>query len=125
MTLITVLRILSTLVAFVLSALVFYAGEPSQLEWWTGALPFALWVIGPAVTPCLLATHKSPRWFRIAMLLYLAISSIVSGFAYHDAFFRSKSSTAALTLVVLPFYEWLAIAILLVLRLGIRRARLA
>lgn len=123
MTLITVLRILCALVAFVLGALVFYTGEPSHLRWWIGALPFALWVIGPAVAPCLIANHKSQQWFSITMFLYLAVSSIFSGFAYYDAFFRSKSSTAALTLVFIPFYQWLAIALLLLLCLGIRLGR--
>ena len=120
-TLIMVLRILCALVAFVLGALVFYAGEPSHLRWWMGGLPFALWVIGPAVVPCLIANYKSQQWFSITMFLYLAVSSIFSGFAYYDAFFRSKSSTAALTLVFIPFYQWLAIALLLLLCLGIRR----
>lgn len=119
MTLIAVLRILCALVAFLLGALVVYAGEPSRPGWWIGALPFGLWVIGPAVAPCLIANHKSRPWFVITMLLYLAVSSIVSGFAYYDAFFRSKSSTAALTLVFVPFYQWLGIAFLLLLCSGI------
>jgi hypothetical protein len=122
MTLMTVFRILSVLVAFVLGALVFYAGEPSHLRWWMGALPFALWVIGPAVAPCLIANHRSPQWFSITMFLYLAVSSMFSGFAYYDAFFLSKSSTAALVLVFIPLYQWLAIALLLFLCLGIRRS---
>jgi hypothetical protein len=121
MTLMTVFRALSVLVAFVLGALVFYAGEPSHLRWWMGALPFALWVIGPAVAPCLIANHRSRQWFSITMFLYLAVSSIFSGFAYYDAFFLSKSSTAALALVFIPLYQWLAIALLLFLCLGIRR----
>jgi hypothetical protein len=123
MTLVTVLRILSALVAFVLGALVFYAGEPGHLRWWMGALPFALWVIGPAVAPSLIANHKSGQWLSILMCLYLALSSIFSGFAYYDAFFRSKSSTAALTLAFIPLYQWLAIALLLLLCLAIRRGR--
>ena len=55
------------------------------------------------------------------MFLYLAVSSIFSGFAYYDAFFLSKSSTAALALVFIPLYQWLVIALLLFLCLGIRR----
>ena len=121
MTLIVALRILCALVAFALGALVVYAGEPSHPGWWMGALPFALWVIGPAVAPCLIANHKSRPWLAITMFLYLAVSSVVSGFAYYDAFFRSKSSTAALTLVFIPFYQWLAIALLLLLYSGSRR----
>jgi hypothetical protein len=120
MTLITLLRILGAVAAFVLGALVFYAGEPSDPRWWTGGLPFALWVIGPAVAPCLIANRKSRRWFSVTMLLYLAVSSMFSGLAYYDAFFRSKSSTAALVLVFIPLYQWLAFALLLLLCLGIR-----
>jgi hypothetical protein len=123
MALATALRILCALVAFVLGALLLYAGEPSHLGWWPGALPFALWVIGPAVAPGLIANHKSRQWLAIPMFLYLAVSSIFSGLAYYDAFFRSKSSTASLTLVFIPFYQWLALALLLVLCLGIRRGR--
>lgn len=123
MTLITALCISCATVAFGLAALVFYAGEPGCPGWWIGALPFALWVIGPAVAPCLIANHKSRQWFSITMFLYFAVSSIFSGFAYYDAFFRSKSSTAALTLVFIPFYQWLAIALLLLLCLGIRLSR--
>jgi hypothetical protein len=123
MTLVTAFRISCATVAFGLAALVFYAGEPSHLRWWIGTLPFALWVIGPAVAPCLIANRKSQQWFFITMFLYLVVSSIFSGFAYYDAFFRSKSSTAALTLVFIPFYQWLAIALLLLLCLGIRLGR--
>jgi len=57
------------------------------------------------------------------MFLYLVVSSIYSGFAYYDAFFRSKSSTAALVLVFIPFYQWLTIALLLLLYSGIRWGR--
>jgi hypothetical protein len=123
MTLITLLRIVGALVAFVSGALVFYAGEPSDPRWWIGGVPFALWVIGPAIVPCLVANHKSRRWFSVTMLLFLAVSSIFSGFAYYDAFFRSKSSTAALVLVFIPLCQWLAIALLLLLCLGIRLGR--
>ncbi|MDR5729580.1 MAG: hypothetical protein RB191_19360 [Terriglobia bacterium] len=121
MTLTTALRMSCATVAFGLVAFVLYAGEPSRPGWWIGGLPFVLWVIGPAVAPCLIANHKSRQWFSITMFLYFAVSSILSGFAYYDAFFRSKSSTAALTLVFIPFYQWLALALLLLLCLGIRR----
>jgi hypothetical protein len=70
----------------------------------------------------MIANHKSRHWFSIAMFLYLAVSSIFSGFVYYDAFFRSKSSTAALVLVFIPLYQWLAIALLLFLCFCIRRS---
>jgi hypothetical protein len=92
-----------------------YAGEPNHPSWWAGALPFVPWVIGPAVAPYLIAARQSRRWLYIAMFLYLTASSILSGFVYHDAFFRSDSSTAALAMVFVPLYQWLALALLLLI----------
>jgi hypothetical protein len=48
MTIMAVFRALSVTVALVLGALMLYAGEPNNPWWWVGALPFALWIIGPA-----------------------------------------------------------------------------
>ena len=121
--LLTALRILCALAAAALGALVLHLGQPGHLAWWAGSLPLALWVIGPAVTPCLVASRRSPPWFVIAMLAYLAVSSLLSGLAYADAFFRSTSSTAALTLVFIPLYQWVALAVLLLLCLGVRLGR--
>jgi len=52
------------------------------------------------------------------MLLYFAASSIFSGLVYQDAFFQSKSSTAALAMVFVPIYQWFALALLLLICLG-------
>jgi hypothetical protein len=56
------------------------------------------------------------------MFLYFVVSSIFSGLAYYDAFFRSKSSTAALVMVFIPLYQWLGLALLLFICFGIRRS---
>jgi hypothetical protein len=117
---IAVFRALSAAVALALAVLVFYAAGPNDPQWCT-ALPFALWVIGPAIAPCMIARRKSPRWFSMTMFSYFVVSSLFAGFAYHDAFFRSKSSTAALVMVFIPLYQWLALVILVLLCLGIRR----
>jgi hypothetical protein len=119
MTIMAVFRALSVTVALVLGALMLYAGEPNNPWWWVGALPFALWIIGPAVAPFLIARHKSRQWFSITMFLYVVASSIFSGLAYHDAFFRSKSSTGALVMVFIPLYQWLALTFLLLLCLAV------
>lgn len=111
-------RILAVTVALVLGALMLYAGEPNNLWWWAGALPFALWVVGPAVAPFWIARHKSRPWLSMIMFLYVIASSIFSGLVYHDAFFRSKSSTSALVMVFVPLYQWLALVLLLLLYLG-------
>jgi hypothetical protein len=116
-------RSLSIIAAIALGALILHAGEPGNPRWWIGALPFALWIIGPAIAPCLIATRKSPHWFSITMLSYLVVSSTLSGFAYREAFFESQSSTAALAMVFIPLYQWLALAILVLLCFGIRRGR--
>ena len=122
MTPIAVFRALSFAVAIALGALLVYAGEPSHPRWWIGALPFALWIIGPAIVPVLIAARQSSRWFSITMFAYLLVSSTLSGFAYRDAFFGSQSSTAALAMVFIPLYQWLALILLFVFCLGVRRA---
>ena len=122
MTMIAVFRALSAAVALALGALLIYAGEPGHPRWWIGALPFALWVIGPAIVPCLIAARQSSRWFSIAMFSYLVVSSTLSGFAYREAFFGSQSSTAGLAMVFIPLYQWLALVLLCVVCLGVRRA---
>ena len=121
MTLIAVFRALSIALALALGALVFYAARPNDPGGWMGALLFALWVIGPAIAPCMIAKPKSARWFSMTMFSYFVVASLFAGFAYHDAFFRSKSSTASLVMVFIPLYQWLALAILLLLCFGIRR----
>ncbi len=97
----------------------FYAGEPNSLSWWAVALPFAAWIIGPAVAPFLIARRLRRPWFSVAMLLYLTVSSAISGLAYYDAFFQSKASTAALVMVFIPLYQWLALGLLLLLCFGV------
>lgn len=115
MKIIAILRALSVTVAFVLGALMLYAGEPNNPWWWAGALPFALWILGPAVAPFLIARHKPRQWFSITMLLYVVASSMCSGLDYYDAFFRSKSSTGPLVMVLIPLCQWLALILLLLL----------
>jgi hypothetical protein len=112
-------RALSVVTALALSGLMFYVGAPGHLWWWAGALPFALWVIGPAVAPSLIAARKSRRWFSIAMFLFFIASTTFSGVVYYDALLLSSSSTAALVLVFIPLYQWMALAFLLLICAGI------
>jgi uncharacterized membrane protein YgdD (TMEM256/DUF423 family) len=97
----------------------FYVGEPGHLWWWAGALPLVLWVIAPAIAPYLIAARKSRRWFSIAMFLFLIASTIFSGVIYCDALLLSSSSTAALVMVFIPLYQWMALAFLLLICLGV------
>ena len=119
MTLLGVFRVLSVAVALALGALMLYAGEPDNPWWWAG-LPFALWVIGPAVAPFLIAIYKPRQWLSITMFLYFVASSLFAGLAYQGAFFRSTSSTAALVMIFIPLYQWLALALLLFLCAGVK-----
>jgi uncharacterized Tic20 family protein len=118
MTLMTTFRSLTVATVLALVALMLYAGKPQALSWWAEASPLALWVIGPVAAPYLLAARRSRRWFAIALLVYFAVSTLFSGLAYLDAFFRPSSSTAALVLVFVPIYQWLALALLLVVCCG-------
>ena len=119
MNIVAVLRNLSVSAALVLCALMLYAGEPNSLSWWAAALPFAAWIIGPTVAPFLIARRKPRPWFSVTMLLYVIVSSAISGLAYYDAFFQSKASTAALVMVFIPLYQWLALILLLLLCFGV------
>ena len=119
MTPMTAFRILTVATALALITLMIYAGQPKELGWWVEASPLALWVIGPAAAPYLLAARQSRRWFSIAMILHFATSSIFSGLVYQDAFFQSKSSTAALAMVFVPIYQWFALALLLFICWGV------
>jgi hypothetical protein len=97
----------------------FYVGEPSHVWWWAGALPFALWVIGPAIAPYLIAARKPRRWFLIAMFLFFIASTTFSGVIYCEALLLSSSSTAALVMVFIPLCQWIALAFLLLICTGI------
>jgi hypothetical protein len=110
---------LSVVIAVALGGLMLYAGEPGQLWWWAGALPLALWVLGPAVAPYFIAARKTRRWFSIVMFLFLITSTIFSAFIYHDAFLLSGSSTAALVMVFVPLYQWTSLAFLMLICAGI------
>jgi hypothetical protein len=118
MTLMTAFRIFTVAAVLALVALMLYAGQPEELGWWAAALPLALWVTGPAAAPYLLAARQPRRWFAIALSVYFAISTLLSGLVYIDAFFQPGSSTAALVVVFVPIYQWLALALLLVVCWG-------
>ena len=113
MTLMTGFRIVTVAVVFGLVALLLWVGQPANLWWWASALPTGAWVVGPAAVPYLLAAKWSRGWVSIVMFTYFAASSALSGLVYFDAFYRSRSSTAALVLVFIPLYQWCLLAVLL------------
>lgn len=94
-----------------LAALILYAGNPGEPWWWSLATPFSVWIIGPAAAPWLIARRMSARWAGGVMFACLIAVAASSAHAYHDAFFRSESSTAALIMVFLPLYQWLALGL--------------
>lgn len=111
MTFRTLFAALTLSTALSLVALILYAGEPGDLWWWSLAIPFSLWIIGPAAAPWLIARRMPARWASGVMFAYLIGVAASSAYAYHDAFFRSQSSTAALIMLFLPLYQWLALGL--------------
>lgn len=106
-----------------LAGLLFYAGDPTSFDWWLFAVPFGLWVIGPAIAPWIVARWRRQSAVTIALLIFLSISSLASALSYYDAFFRSTSSTSALILIFLPLYQWVAFAIIATIALAISAGR--
>jgi hypothetical protein len=106
-----ILGITGAVVAIALIALMIHSGDPTSSSWWLAAIPFALWIVGPAVAPYLLAWRRQDRRVAIAMLGFLAISTVASAVAYYDAMFISESSTAALVFLFVPLYQWTAFLI--------------
>jgi len=106
-----ILGITGAVVAIALLALMIHSGDPTSSSWWLAAIPFALWIVGPAVAPYLLARRQRDRRVAIAMLGFLAISTVASAIAYYDAMFVSESSTAALVFLFVPLYQWTAFLI--------------
>jgi hypothetical protein len=67
-----------------------YAGEPDNLSWWVRVLPFAAWMIGPAVAPFLIARWQARQWLSVTIFLFLVASSAFSGLVYREAFFGQR-----------------------------------
>ncbi|WP_447724930.1 hypothetical protein [Sphingomonas koreensis] len=101
--------------AATLIALMLHAGDPGSIDWWWTAIPFGLWIVGPAVLPWGIARIRPRPGVALVMLVFLVASSIMSGSIYCDAFFRSTSSTAALVLVFVPLLQWVALAIVAII----------
>jgi len=115
----TVFRIATVAAVLALVTLMLHAGQPSEPGWWADTAPLGLWVIGPAAAPYVLAARR--RGLSTALSAYFAVSTMVSGLAYYDAFARPRSSTAALALVLVPIYQWLVLALLLLICWGVAR----
>lgn len=106
-----ILGITGAVVAIALLGLMIHSGDPTSSSWWLAGIPFALWIVGQAVAPYLLAWRQRDRRVAIAMLGFLAVSTGASAVAYYDAMFVSESSTAALVFLFVPFYQWTAFLI--------------
>lgn len=109
--LVNALGVFGAIIGVALVALMIQSGDPASSSWWLAAIPFALWIVGPAVAPYLFARRQRDRRVAIAMLGFLAISTVTSAVAYHDAMFVSASSTAALVFLFVPLYQWTAFLI--------------
>lgn len=106
---IRILGILAIVSAAALIALMLHAGEPGAAWWWLLALPFCIWIVGPAMVPYVLARRMKRLWFDRLMLAFLCLSCACSATAYYHAFFVSASSTAGLAMIFVPLYQWAAL----------------
>jgi hypothetical protein len=80
-------------------------GEPRNLAWWLGFIPFFLWTVAPIGVP--LATRGS-GWF---VTMGVGLLAVVSFYIYGKAMLGSDpSSTAALIFIFLPLYLWMGVA---------------
>lgn len=111
------LWLLTIVVAAILVALMLHVGDPGSIDWWWTAIPFGLWVIGPAILPWGIARLRRRPGVALAMLIFLVASSFMSAIAYHDALFPQTSSTAALVLIFVPLWQWIALAVVAVIAL--------
>ena len=107
-----VIRFLTVGTVLALVALLLHVSN-REAFWSLSTLAFAAWIIGPTVTAYVLARRfKHRTWFPYVMLAFLAGFAVLSTLAYYDAFFVSKSSTAGLVMVMVPFYQWAALVII-------------
>lgn len=120
---IRMLGILAIAVAIALIALMLHEGEPGAAWWWLLALPFGVWIIGPAIAPYILAHRAKKPWFARAMLAFPCLSSAWSVTAYYQAFFVSASSSAVLVMIFVPLYQWAALLFTGLVSAGIVRWR--
>ncbi len=111
------LWLLTIIVAATLVALMLHLGDPASIDWWSTAIPFGLWVVGPTVLPWGIARLRRRPGVAIAMLIFLVASSLISGIAYHGAFFPSTSSTAGLVFIFVPLLQWVLLAIVAIIAL--------
>jgi hypothetical protein len=115
-----VIRWLTIATLAALIGLMVYAGTPADPEWWLRAIPFAVWIIGPTLTAYGLSRwFKHRPWFVYAMAAFLTVFAALSVAAYYDAFFVSKSSTAALAMVMVPFFQWAALVVIGIISAGV------
>jgi phage shock protein PspC (stress-responsive transcriptional regulator) len=115
-----VIRLLTIATVAGLIGLMVHAGTPANPEWWFRAIPFAVWIIGPTLTAYGLAHRFKHRpWFVYAMVVFLTVFAVLSVAAYYDALFVSKSSTAALAMVMVPFFQWAALVIIGIASAGV------
>ncbi len=114
-------RIAVLLVIAALTALMLDVGHPDEAMWWLWAIPFWLWIVGPTWVAYRLARRNPIPFYVWPMAGFVLIANLLSALIYHDAFFRSASSTAALALIFIPLYCWIGLGLTCLLALGLRR----
>lgn len=115
------LRLLGWLAAgavIALIALMLYVGDPYSAEWWLRAIPFGLWITGPAIVPWVVARWRRSPIVTALMLGFLVLSSALSAVLYYQAFFLSTSSTSALIFIFAPLLQWAVLVLVIIIALA-------
>lgn len=91
-------------------------GNPTELWWWLGEIPFALWIIAPIAVPLFLRIR---HWLLTGGVAAMATYGI---YVYGDSMFGPGArSTSALIFIFLPIYQWVGTAILIVVASAMSR----
>ena len=84
-------------------------GNPTELWWWLGEIPWSLWIIAPIAVPLL---QRFRHWLLTGGVTAMAAYGI---YVYEDSMFGPGArSTSALIFIFFPIYQWVGTAVLIV-----------
>ena len=92
--------------------MVLRAGEPDQLWWWLGALPFVVWVASPVLGGLWLGRLQAEGLARTSFFVVLAMIGF-AGYAlqWHTLFIGPADAQNALVHLFVPICQWGAVGL--------------
>lgn len=85
-------------------------GEPRNIAWWLGFIPFFLWTVAPIGVP--LAGRGSGWFVTMGVGLLAGVSFLIYG---ETMLGSDASSTAPLIFIFLPLYLWVGVGFVFVI----------